>query len=57
MQKNVYNVCAGKIIIENWRVEHDTFRPHSSLNVLTPERFAKEGGERNQQQKHRNCYL
>ncbi len=31
----------AKSIIENWRVEYNTFRPHGSLNGLTPEEFKK----------------
>ena len=28
-------------VIESWRIEYNTERPHSSLNDLTPEEFAK----------------
>jgi putative transposase len=28
-------------VIENWRIEYNTQRPHSSLGNLTPEQFAK----------------
>jgi putative transposase len=28
-------------VIENWRIEYNTERPHSSLGNLTPEQFAK----------------
>lgn len=31
----------AKKIIENWRKEYNTFRPHGSLNGLTPEEFRK----------------
>jgi putative transposase len=31
----------AKRIIEDWRVEYNTFRPHGSLNGLTPEEFIK----------------
>jgi putative transposase len=30
----------AKTIIEDWRVEYNTFRPHGSLNGLTPEQFS-----------------
>lgn len=29
--------------IENWRIEYNTERPHSSLGDLTPEEYAKNG--------------
>jgi len=29
-------------IIEKWREDHNTFRPHGSLNDLTPEVFEME---------------
>lgn len=31
----------AKEIIEKWRIEYNTYRPHSSLNDFTPEAFAK----------------
>jgi len=31
----------AKKIIEDWRMEYNTFRPHGSLNGLTPEEFTK----------------
>jgi putative transposase len=30
-------------VIESWRIEYNTERPHSSLGDLTPEQFAKNG--------------
>jgi putative transposase len=32
-------------VIEDWRIEYNTERPHSSLGQLTPEQFAKNGPE------------
>ena len=32
-------------VIEHWRIEYNTERPHSSLRDLTPEEFAKNGPE------------
>lgn len=32
----------AKILIEEWRIGYNTQRPHSSLNYMTPERFAKQ---------------
>jgi putative transposase len=33
----------AKQIIENWRCEYNTLRPHSSLGYLTPVEFAQQG--------------
>ena len=30
----------AQIVIEQWQVEYNTFRPHSALNYQTPEQFA-----------------
>jgi putative transposase len=35
----------AKRLIEAWRIEYNTFRPHSSLGDLTPEEFAARHGE------------
>ncbi|MCD6565090.1 MAG: integrase core domain-containing protein, partial [Bacteroidales bacterium] len=34
----------AQIIAENWRVEYNTYRPHSSLGYMTPEEFADNSG-------------
>ncbi len=34
------NLADAKRKIEEWRVDYNTFRPHSSLGNLTPEEFA-----------------
>jgi putative transposase len=34
-------LAEAKKIIEDWRMEYNTFRPHGSLNGLTPEEFKK----------------
>jgi putative transposase len=39
----------AKKIIEDWRLEYNTFRPHGSLNGLTPEEFRKTWEEQKQQ--------
>lgn len=36
---------SARQIIENWRIEYNTYRPHSSLNDLTPEEFARKNRE------------
>lgn len=38
------NVRVAQIIAENWRVEYNTFRPHSSIGYMTPEEFALNSG-------------
>jgi putative transposase len=38
----------AKNIIEAWRLEYNSFRPHSSLNGLTPEEFTKTWRNKNQ---------
>lgn len=40
----------AKRIIEEWRLEYNTFRPHSSLNGLTPVAFLNTWKEQKQQQ-------
>jgi putative transposase len=39
----------AKKIIEAWRLEYNTFRPHGSLKGLTPEEFRKIWQDKNQQ--------
>ena len=39
----------AKKIIECWRLEYNTFRPHGSLNGQTPEEFRKAWKEQKQQ--------
>ena len=39
-------------VIEHWRIEYNTERPHSSLSDLTPEQFATSGSARVQQGDH-----
>jgi putative transposase len=35
------SLTEAKIIIEDWRIEYNTYRPHSSLNGLTPTEYAQ----------------
>ncbi len=44
-------LAEAKKIIEDWRLEYNTFRPHGSLDGLTPEQFFKNWKEQKQQQK------
>ena len=41
------SLTEAKLIIEDWRIEYNTYRPHSALNGLTTHRIRK---HRNQQQ-------
>jgi len=34
------NLNEARQIIEEWRIDHNTNRPHTSLNGLTPTEFA-----------------
>jgi transposase InsO family protein len=35
-----YSVKEAKVLAENWRLEYNQHRPHSSLNYMTPAAFA-----------------
>jgi transposase InsO family protein len=35
-----YSVREAKVLAENWRLEYNQHRPHSSLNYMTPAAFA-----------------
>ena len=37
-----YNLEEARMTIENWRVEYNDFRPHSSLEGLTPDEFIRQ---------------
>ena len=37
-----FSLNHAKNLIEEWRINYNTKRPHSSLNYMTPERFAKQ---------------
>ena len=39
----------AQVLIEQFRVRYNTLRPHSSLNYLTPEEFAQQATQNNQQ--------
>lgn len=41
-QNYFLNLAQAKEVIEAWRLEYNTVRPHSSLNDLTPADFAKQ---------------
>jgi transposase InsO family protein len=35
------NLLDAKVLVEEWRVEYNTYRPHSSLGGRTPAEYAK----------------
>jgi len=35
------NGCEAQAIVETWRQEYNNYRPHSSLDYLTPAEFAR----------------
>ena len=45
------DIQEAKDIIESWRIEYNTFRPHSSLDYKTPEEFLKQCEQENLNQK------
>lgn len=44
------SVTEARVIIEDWRNEYNTYRPHSALNGLTPAEYATRGRENEQNQ-------
>ncbi|WP_332608957.1 integrase core domain-containing protein [Achromobacter sp. ESBL13] len=40
----IMSLRQAKSLIEDWRVEYNTERPHSALEYLTPEQFARRIG-------------
>jgi len=39
----------GQVVVEEWRMEYNTFRPHSALGGPTPAQFAKDWTKKHQQ--------
>jgi len=39
----------AQAIVANWRQEYNNYRPHSSLDYLTPAEFARRYYEKNQE--------
>jgi putative transposase len=44
------SIAEAKVIIEDWREEYNTYRPHSALGGLTPAEYAARGRESHQNQ-------
>lgn len=47
----------AKRIIEDWRIHYNEFRPHSSLDGLTPKEFNTQWQEKNNKQSPEKLYL
>lgn len=43
-------ITEARVVIEDWRTEYNTYRPHSALGGLTPAEYAARGRENNQNQ-------
>lgn len=37
-----FTLKEAQVIAEDWRIEYNTYRPHSSLGMLTPAEFAEQ---------------
>jgi putative transposase len=42
------SLTEARVIVEDWRIEYNTWRPHSSLGGLTPAEYAAQCTHRNQ---------
>ncbi len=38
----------AQVIVEDWRIEYNTYRPHSALGDLTPAQYAKNWTQQHQ---------
>jgi putative transposase len=38
----------AKVIIEDWRIQYNTYRPHSALGRRTPAQYARKENNHNQ---------
>lgn len=45
-----WDLPEAQIVVEDWRIEYNTFRPHSALGGLTPAEFAKAWAEQHLQE-------
>jgi len=44
------SLTEARVVIEDWRIEYNTWRPHSSLGGLTPAEYAAQWSQNNQPQ-------
>ena len=44
------SLTEARVVIEDWRIEYNTWRPHSSLGGLTPAEYAAQWSQKNQPQ-------
>jgi putative transposase len=42
------SVLEAQVLIDDWREEYNTYRPHQSLGYLTPVEFARRWREENE---------
>jgi transposase InsO family protein len=47
MTKSV-GIHEAKVIIEDWRIQYNTYRPHSALGGLTPAEYAQRENDQHQ---------
>jgi Integrase core domain len=47
------SVLEAQILIDDWRVDYNTYRPHQSLGYLTPAEFARRWGWRTKPESHK----
>jgi putative transposase len=44
------SLLEAQVVIEDWRIDYNTRRPHSSLGMLTPDEYADRWHQRQQPQ-------
>ena len=46
------NITEARVVLEDWRIEYNTYRPHQSLGGLTPAAYAAHWNTRQDQPTH-----